>query len=132
MTSAPDFRARLEAKVAEQLKAQRVGYLLGTGSSYLNGAGYPLAVGLWDQIKDRILDTGKRSEIQAKLDAGAKGIEHALDLLDEGLPQEGPHRYLVTTAIAEVFNLGLHHLIFTASSSFVCASGRTPGLRSSA
>jgi hypothetical protein len=103
MTSSSDFSARLEAKVAEQLKAQRVGYLLGTGSSYLNGAGYPLAVELWEQIKDRIADTDKRSEIQAKLDAGAKGIEQALDLLDEGLPQEGPHRYLVTAAIAEVF-----------------------------
>ncbi|MGO9061417.1 MAG: SIR2 family protein [Candidatus Binataceae bacterium] len=103
MTAAPDFGARLEAKVAEQLKAQRVGYLLGAGSSYLNGAGYPFASELWDQIKDCITDSSKRSEIQAKLDAGAKGIEHALDLLDDGLPQEGPHRYLVTAAIAEVF-----------------------------
>ena len=103
MTAAPDFIARLEDKVKEQLKAQRVGYLLGAGSSYLNGAGYPFASQLWDLIKDRISDPSKRSDIQAKLDAGAKGIEHALDLLDEGLPQEGPHRYLVTAAIAELF-----------------------------
>ncbi len=30
-----DFTSELEAKVAQQLKAQRVGYLLGAGSSYL-------------------------------------------------------------------------------------------------
>jgi hypothetical protein len=38
-----DFIPRLEVKVAEQLKAQRVVYLLGAGSSCLNGTGYPLA-----------------------------------------------------------------------------------------
>lgn len=99
----PDLIARLEAKVAEQLRAQRVGYLLGAGSSYLNGAGYPLAFELWDKIKARITDSAMRVEIQAKLDAGAKGIEEALDLLDGGLPIEGPHRHLVTAAIAELF-----------------------------
>lgn len=103
MAAAPDFLARLEAKVAGQLKAQRIGYLLGAGSSYLNNAGYPLACQLWDAIKNRITDTTKRAEIQAKLDAGAKGIEEALDLLDNGLPVEGPHRHLVTAAIAELF-----------------------------
>ena len=43
MTTELDFTSALEAKVAEQLKAQRVGYLLGAGSSYLDNAGYPLA-----------------------------------------------------------------------------------------
>jgi hypothetical protein len=99
----PDFIERLENKIAEQLRAQRVGYLLGAGSSYLNGVGYPLAFELWDKIKNRVTDFTKRDEIQAKLDAGANGIEHALDLLDNGLPQEGPHRHLVTAAIAELF-----------------------------
>lgn len=103
MAAAPDFISRLEAKVAEQLRAQRVGYLLGAGSSYLDGTGYPLAFELWDKIKDRITDSPRRGEIQAKLDAGAKGIEDALDLLDSGLPVEGPHRHLVTAAIAELF-----------------------------
>ncbi len=103
MTVTPDFIARLESKVAEQLRAQRVGYLLGAGSSYLSGAGYPLAFQLWEEIRDRITDSARRSEIQAKLDAGAEGIENALDLLDDGLPQEGPHRHMVTAAIAEVF-----------------------------
>ncbi len=98
-----DFVTRLETKIAEQLKAQRVGYLLGAGSSYLNGAGYPLAFELWDKIKDRITDFTKRSEIQSKLDVGARGIEEALDLLDNGLPAEGPHRHIVTAAIAELF-----------------------------
>ena len=50
MTAAPDFTSELQAKVAEQLKAQRVGYLLGAGSSYLDSAGYPLAFELWDLI----------------------------------------------------------------------------------
>ncbi len=43
MVAASDFTTELEAKVAQQLKSQRVGYLLGAGSSYLNGNGYPLA-----------------------------------------------------------------------------------------
>ncbi len=103
MTTGPDFIERLEGKVAEQLRAQRVGYLLGAGSSYLNSAGYPLAAQLWDRIKDDIGDKTKRDEIQAKLDGGAQGIEEALDLLDDGLPVEGPHRHLVTAAIARLF-----------------------------
>ena len=94
MTTAPDFVSRFEAKVAEQLKAQRVGYLLGAGSSYLGNAGYPLALELWDLIKDRITDTQKRSDIQAKLDDEARGIEHALDLLDDGgAPVASPRKY---------------------------------------
>jgi hypothetical protein len=103
MPLAIDFTTKVEAKVAEQLDAQRVGYLLGAGSSYLNNSGYPLANQLWDRIKDRITDFTKREEIQAKLDGGAHGIEEALDLLDSGQAVEGPHRHLVTAAIAEVF-----------------------------
>ena len=98
-----DFIRELEAKVKEQLSAQRVGYLLGAGSSYLGGIGYPLAFELWDRIKDCITDTEMRDEIQAKLYEGANGIEHALDLLDDGSPVEGPHRHLVSAAIAELF-----------------------------
>ena len=103
MTAELDFIGALETKVTEQLRAQRVGYLLGAGSSYLNGTGYPLAVELWDKIKDCITDTERRNEIQAKLDEGANGIEHALDLLDDGEPVEGPHRHLVAAATAELF-----------------------------
>jgi hypothetical protein len=103
MSAPTDFIGRLEAKVARQLKGQRAAYLLGAGASYLNGAGYPLGSELWNKIRDHITDVAGREEIQAKLDAGAKGLEHALDLMDEGLPQAGVHRHLVTHAIAEAF-----------------------------
>jgi hypothetical protein len=103
VTTAPDFTSKLEAKVAQQLKAQRVGYLLGAGSSNLNNAGYPLAEELWDLIKERVTDAPKRSDIQAKLDSGATGIEQALDLLDDGGALDTPYRHLVTAAIAELF-----------------------------
>ncbi len=101
--AAPDFIKNLEAKVEEQLKAQRVGYLLGAGSSYLDNTGYPLALELWDLIKDRITDAPKRRDIQTKLDSGATGIEHALDLLDDGGAVDTPYRHLVTAAIADLF-----------------------------
>jgi len=104
MPGSDSFISRVEAKVAEQLPLQRVGYLLGAGSSYLDGGGYPLAYQLWDVIKDLITDSIKRDEIQAKIDLpGTKGIEHALDLLDDGGPVEGEHRHLVAAAIAEYF-----------------------------
>lgn len=103
MTATSDFTTELEAKVAEQLKSQRVGFLLGAGSSNLNGNGYPLAFELWDLIKGSIPDTEKRGHIQAKLDDGANGIEHALDLLDNGGATDTPYRHLVTTALAELF-----------------------------
>lgn len=97
------FAERLQAKVDEQLRGQRVGYLLGAGSSYLDGNGYPLAFQLWDKLKDLIADTAKRDEIQAKLNSGANGLEHALDLLDDGGPVEGEHRHLVARAISDLF-----------------------------
>jgi len=103
MNPASDFLTELENKVTEQLRAQRVGYLLGAGSSYLDGAGYPLASELWDLIGERITDAAMRDEIQAKLDSGAMGLEHALDLLDDGGAMDTPYRHLVTAAIAELF-----------------------------
>ena len=54
MTAELDFIHVLETKVREQLSSQRVGYLLGAGSSYLSGNGYPLADELWDKIKDAV------------------------------------------------------------------------------
>ena len=103
MVAASDFTTELEAKVAQQLKSQRVGYLLGAGSSYLDGNGYPLAFQLWDLIKGSITDAGKRHDIQAKLDGGANGIEQALDLLDDGGATDTPYRHIVTGALAELF-----------------------------
>ncbi len=103
MVTASDFTTELETKVAQQLRSQRVGYLLGAGSSYLNGAGYPLAFELWDLIRDSITDPAKREDIQAKLDSGASGIEEALDLLDDGGANDTPYRHLVTWALAELY-----------------------------
>jgi hypothetical protein len=104
MRTALEFTSALESKITEQLQSQRVGYLLGAGSSYLNGNGYPLSFELWDKIKDHISDVKKRDEIQRKIDLpGTKGIEHALDLLDGGGPEEGDHRHLVAKAIADLF-----------------------------
>lgn len=103
MAAASAFTTELEAKVVKQFKSQRVGYLLGAGSSYLNGDGYPLAFQLWDLIRPTITDVEKRDAIQAKLDGGANGIEHALDLLDDGGAHDTPYRHLVTAALAELF-----------------------------
>lgn len=99
----PNFADALVAKVAEQLKAQRVGYLLGAGSSYLHNTGYPLASELWDLIKDRIDNAQQRADIQSKLDGGATGLEQALDLLDDGGALDTPYRHLVTAAIETLF-----------------------------
>lgn len=103
MVASPDFMINLEAKVVEQFRSQRVGYLLGAGSSYLNNLGYPLAYQLWDLIKDHISDTTMRAGIQTKLDGGATGLEHALDLLDDGGAADTPYRQLVTEALADLF-----------------------------
>lgn len=97
-----DFQGKLEEKVRKQLSSQNVGYLLGAGSSYLKGNGYPLMINLWDLIRENIPSTAK-TEIQSKLDEGVDGIEAALDLLDDGGIHDTPHRHLVTQAIAEHF-----------------------------
>jgi len=97
-----DFTTGLVAKFREQLRAAKVGYLLGAGSSYLNGKGYPLAFNLWDCIKDKV-PPAQRNDIQSKLDAEKIGIEAALDLLDSGKVEEAPHRQSVVKAIAEYF-----------------------------
>ncbi|MBI5033276.1 MAG: SIR2 family protein [Chloroflexi bacterium] len=97
----------------EQLKAVRVGYLLGAGSSYLDNAGYPLAFEVWDMIKDRITDLQKRTEIQSKMNHERVGLEQALDLLDDGGATDTPYYHLVIEAIADLFltknpNLDVH------------------------
>lgn len=96
------FPDRLAKKVGEQIRAIKVGFLLGAGSSYLNGSGYPLSADLWNCIKNDVPED-QRSDIQAKLDAEDIGLEKALDLLDSGMSEEGPHRHSVTNAIAKYF-----------------------------
>lgn len=97
-----DFLNKLEKKVKEQLTCQRVGFLLGAGSSFLDNHGYPLATGLWDVIKE-LIPANERSDIQQKIDGGANGLEEALDLLDDGGISDGPHRHSITKAISEKF-----------------------------
>jgi len=97
-----DFLNKLEKKVKQQLASRSVGFLLGAGSSHLNGNGYPLTTELWDLISERI-PSNERADIQNKLDEGANGLEHALDLLDDGGVNDTPHRHCVTKATAEHF-----------------------------
>jgi len=102
MSTVAAFLDRIESKVEQQIGSQNVGYLLGAGASYLNGAGYPLASELWNHISANVPQS-ERDEIQQKLDTGAGGLENALDLLDDGSSPEKPHRHLVVEAIAEHF-----------------------------
>lgn len=97
-----DFVRDLEIKIREQTNSRMVGFLLGAGSSYLDGQGYPLAGQLWEKISEDI-PKKERQEIQEKLDGGAIGLEHALDLLDTGSANEGPHRHSVVEALADHF-----------------------------
>ncbi len=55
MTDKNTYLEKLEKKVKTQLSSQNVAYLLGAGSSYLNGTGYPLANELWQNIKNGVL-----------------------------------------------------------------------------
>ncbi len=99
----PDnFISDLERKIREQTKSKMVGFLLGAGSSYLGGEGYPLAGHLWDVISNDVPEK-ERGDIQKKIDGGAKGIEHAFDLLDTGKATEKPHRYSVVNAMSNHF-----------------------------
>ena len=98
------------------MNSQRVGYLLGAGSSFLGGDGYPLATQLWESIKDQITEEREREAIQSKLDESANGIEQALDLLDDGGADDTPYRHSVTSAIASLFRSQeprlTHHIEF--------------------
>ena len=98
-----NFLKDLESKIREQTNSRMVGFLLGAGSSYLNGDGYPLAGQLWGKISTDVPEP-QRQEIQEKIDGGATGIEQALDLLDTGNTDEEPHRYSVVKAISNHFS----------------------------
>ena len=95
----------LESKVKEQLQSQRVAFLLGAGSSYLDGEGYPLTSDLWNLIRNGVHDERERDAIQDRLDAGATSLEQALDLLDDGGVNDTPYRHSVIAAIGDLFRL---------------------------
>lgn len=100
----PDnFVTDIENKIREQTNSKMVGFLLGAGSSFLNGDGYPLASQLWEEISKDVPEN-ERQEIQEKMDGGATGIEHALDLLDTGNVNEEPHRYSVVRSMSSHFS----------------------------
>jgi hypothetical protein len=103
MITASDFTGELETKVAQQLKSQRVGYLLGAGSSYLNGTGYPLAFELWDLIKGTISDTAKRADIQSKLDGRWRSKRHTLSPLGDSGARGIVHAQIASTGTAQRF-----------------------------
>jgi len=97
-----NFINDLERKIREQTNSKMVGFLLGAGSSYLDGAGYPLAGHLWDVISNDVPEQ-EREDIQKKIDGGATGLEDALDLLDTGNANEEPHRHSVVSAMSDHF-----------------------------
>lgn len=98
-----NFIQDIERKIREQTESKKVGFLLGAGSSYLDGQGYPLAGQLWGTISNGVPEE-ERQQIQEKIDNGASGIEHALDLLDTGNVNEEPHRYSVVNAMSNHFS----------------------------
>ena len=98
-----DYQKKLRSEVRKHLKGNNVGYLLGAGSSYLNGEGYPLTFELWDKIKNKV-DQKFRKDIQKIIDEKNVGIEATLDQIDIKFQQEAEHRYAVVEAIANYFS----------------------------
>lgn len=96
------FAGKLIAKLKQQIHSQRVGFLLGAGSSYLDGNGYPLASTLWEEVKSE-LQKADRDAIQDQFDSGCTGLEEALDRLDDGAHGNFQLRHRVASAIAETF-----------------------------
>jgi hypothetical protein len=77
------FEGKFIKKIREQVHSKGVGFLLGAGSSYLDGKGYPVAASLWDVVKPA-LPPADQGEIQNQIDSGCPGLEEALDRLDDG------------------------------------------------
>lgn len=109
------FAEDLIKKLKQQIHSKRVGFLLGAGSSHLDGNGYPLASQLWEAVKDRF-SQGGRELIQEQFDRGCLGLEEALDRLDDGTNGELSLRYRVARVIAEQFRTRnpplSHHMSF--------------------
>ena len=96
------FEDRLRAKLREQIKGRKVGFLLGAGASFLNTRGYPLAAGLWPAIKD-YMPPADQATIDAQMAPGNLSLEATLDLLDIANGGDDRLRQLVTKAISVAF-----------------------------
>jgi SIR2-like domain len=100
---AAPYADRLLGKVRAQLKSRRVGFLLGAGSSYLDGQGYPLASGLWPLIKESLQPSDVRL-IEDRLKGDPERFEAALDEIDIASgATDFPLRGRVAQAIADRF-----------------------------
>jgi len=96
------FEEKFEAKVVQQIHAADVGFLLGAGASFVNGAGYPLASGLWNAVSADV-SPQDRELIDAEVTRRACGLEDALDVLDDGSVPRQQLRHRVASAIADHF-----------------------------
>jgi len=97
-----DYEDRLRAKVREQVKGRKAGFLLGAGASFLSGKGYPLAAGLWSAIKLR-LPSEDRVTIESAMAGAGPSLEAALDTVSVTRPDDGGLRQRVTEAIGTAF-----------------------------
>lgn len=96
------FEERILAKVREQIRGRKVGFLLGAGASYLSGRGYPLASALWSGIR-QYLSASDQHIIEQLLESGRLSLEEALDVLDIGPGADLELRHKVTSAIGSAF-----------------------------
>jgi hypothetical protein len=96
------FEERLIQKVRQQIHGRGVGFLLGAGSSFLSGAGYPLASRLWSEIGAGVAPED-RYAIEGIMVGRGVGLEEALDVLDRGDGAEFPLRHQIASLIADAF-----------------------------
>ncbi len=84
-----------------QIHGKKAGFLLGAGSSYLGGNGYPLANGLWTELQSRI-DPKDATRISKAMNRSGAGLEDALDALDKDPSRPFPLRERIGDAVAKV------------------------------
>lgn len=101
-SSSLSFEERLLAKARQQIKGRNVGFLLGAGSSYFSGRGYPLASSLWAVINER-MSPQDQQRIGAQMTKVDGQLERALDALDILDGDDPTLRHRVSDAIAESF-----------------------------
>lgn len=96
------FEGRLSDKLREQIKGRRAGFLLGAGASFLEGSGYPLALGLWPAIRNQMSADDQRL-VEDQMSQGISTLEQALDAIDRGQDDDFAIRHRVTSVIATAF-----------------------------